>query len=299
MIRKNGAAGAVGAVPDRRVKDVQMNIALIGAAALLAASAGIGLAAAGNAVPGPVKAVPVILTGQNAVYDLGLAQVRGHSVTGAAGRLRFDVLETCHAYAVSQHMTLLIRNDNGSLTRTESDYDTWESKDGRHLSFMLRQTTDGTTKTESAGTATTGTKGGSVDYAVPKGRVIKLPRGTLFPMAHTREILEAAAAGKSLIDPPLFDGTSTNGAEHSFVAILGHDQGRASKFPALADLPATKVDIGFFRRKLKDNEPEFRTRMRYYPNGVARGVKLDFGNFIVSARLSQLTVPPASCATAR
>ena len=259
----------------------------------------IGFFAATTAGPafGAVQSVApnAVLTGQNALYDLGLAHVRGHSVTGAAGRLRFDVLETCHAYTVSQHMTLLIRNENGSLTRTESDYDTWESKNGHRLSFLLRQTTNGTTKTESAGIATTGGAGGVVHYQVPAGRVVKLPPGTLFPMAHTRNILDAAAAGKSFIDPPLFDGTSTKGAEHSFVAILGHERARASKFPALSSLPATSVDIGFFKRALKDNEPEFRTQMRYYTNGVARGVKLDFGDFVVSGKLARLSIPPVSC----
>ena len=247
----------------------------------------------------PSSASPVMLTGQNAVYDLGLARVRNHSVTGAAGRLHFNVLETCHAYAVSQHMTLLIRNENGSLTRTESDYDTWESKDGHRLSFLLRQTIDGTTKTESAGEATTGPQGGAVHYTVPKGRVAKLPAGTLFPMAHTRQILEAAASGKSFIDPPLFDGTSTKGAEHSFVAILGQDSGKPSKFAPLSNMPATKVDIGFFSRAVADNEPEFRTQMRYYSNGVARGVKLDFGDFVVSGDLKSLDIPPSACPAQR
>jgi hypothetical protein len=278
-------------------KELWMNI-IVPAAIALSMAASSAFAASASAAAGKTtsgETTSINLTGQNAVYELGLSEVRGHSVTGAAGRLRFDVLETCRAYAVSQHMTLLIRNENGSLTRTESDYDTWESKDGHRLSFLLRQTTNGTTKTESAGTATTSMGGGAVHYTVPKGRVVKLPPGTLFPMAHTRKILQAAAAGKQFIDPPLFDGTSTKGAEHSFVAILGHEGAKASKFAVLSKLPAIKVDIGFFRRKLKDNEPEFRTQMRYYANGVARNVKLDFGSFVVSGKLSHLSVPPTTC----
>ncbi len=281
-----------------------MKINLSGAIGLLAGLAATSPAAFGapsspisGATSDANQAAPpkAALTGQNAVYELGLAKVRGHSVTGAAGRLNFNVLETCDAFAVSQHMTLLIRNENGSLTRTESDYDTWESKSGDRLSFLLRQTTDGATKTESAGLATLGRSGGIVHYQVPQGRMVKLPPGTLFPMAHTRDILDAAAAGKSFIDPPLFDGTSTKGAEHSFVAILRHDPARPSRFPALSKLPATSVDIGFFKRSPKDNEPEFRTQMRYYANGVARGVKLDFGDFVVSGKLARLSVPAASC----
>lgn len=250
------------------------------------------------AMPLAHAASPVHLTGQDATYALSLTKVRGHSVTGATGRLNFNVLETCRAYTVSQRMTLLIRNQDGSLSRTVSNYDTWESKGGHRMSFVLRQTEDGKTVIEDQGTATTGPKGGEVKYLVPKGKIVKLPPGTLFPMAHTRMILHAAAAGKPYIDPPLFDGTSVHGAEHTFVAILGHKDGSHSKFPALNMQPSTLVDIGFFRRTNHDTEPDFRTQMRYYPDGVSRDVRLDFGTFVLHGKLTSLMVPPSACASA-
>ncbi|MGC9269065.1 EipB family protein [Acidiphilium sp.] len=242
-----------------------------------------------------LAAAPIRLTGQAATYTLALSKVRGHAVTGATGRLQFDVLDTCKAYTVSQRMTLLIRNQDGSLSRTVSNYDTWESKDGHRLSFVLRQTEDGKTTIEDQGTATTGPQGGEVTYIVPKGKIVKLPPGTLFPMAHTKMILQAAAAGKPYIDPPLFDGTSSHGAEHTFVAILGHRGPRHSKFAPLTVLPSTLVDIGFFRRSAHDTQPDFRTQMRYYTDGVSRDVRLDFGNFVLHGDLTALSVPPSAC----
>lgn len=256
---------------------------------LLLAACGVCLSATAWA------AAPAHLTGQKATYTLTLSKVRGHSVTGASGRLQFDVLETCNAYAVNQKMTLLIRNQDGSLSHTTSDYDTWESKNGHRFSFLLRQSSDGKSTIEDQGTAVTGPAGGKVIYTVPKGRVEKLPPGTLFPMAHTRAILEAAAAGKPYIDPPLFDGTSIHGAEHTFVAILGRSEAQKDKFPSLADLPSTLVDIGFWRRDSKDDEPDFRTQMRYFTNGVSRDVRLDFGSFVMNGKLSALTIPPEAC----
>lgn len=257
----------------------------------LLAACGTCLAAIASASAAP----PVHLTGQKATYSLTLSRVRGHSVTGATGRLEFDVLETCNAYTVSQKMILLIRNQDGSLNRTVSDYDTWESKNGRRFSFLLRQGDGKTMKIEDQGSAVTGPDGGKVVYTVPGGRVETLPAGTLFPMAHTRAILEAAAAGKPYIDPPLFDGTSTHGAEHTFVAILARSPARKDSFPALASLPSTLVDIGFWRRDLKDDEPDFRTQMRYFTNGVSRDVRLDFGNFVMTGKLTALTIPPEAC----
>lgn len=244
-------------------------------------------------------AAPIHLTGQNAVYTLSLAKVRGHSVTGAVGRLTFDVTATCKAFAVDQRLTLLVRNGDGSLSRTVSDYETWESRNGHHFSFLLRQSENGKGRTELKGTATMTAKGGTVHYVVPAQRTAHLPPGTLFPMAHTRALLTAAEAGKPYIDPPLFDGTSSHGAEHTFVAILGWHKGKPDDFKALSGLPSTTVDIGFFPRLAKDNTPDFRTEAQYFTNGVARDVRLDFGNFVLRGKLAQLTMPPQACPEAQ
>ena len=242
---------------------------------------------------------PVDLTGQKANYTLSLAKVRGHSVTGAVGRLSFDVTRTCKGFAVDQRLTLLVRNGDGTLSRTVSNYETWESLNGHRFSFLLRQTEDGKTRTELKGRARMTATGGTVHYLAPVGRTATLPQGTLFPMAHTRALLQAAEAGKPYIDPPLFDGTSPHGAEHSFVAILGWHKPDAERFKSLSGLPSTSVDIGFFPRTAKDNTPDFRTEARYFTNGVARAVRLDFGDFVLRGRLVGLTVPPQkSCATA-
>ncbi len=255
-------------------------------AALLAALALPAVASAG---------APIHLVGQNARYTLTLSKVRGHSVTGATGRLVFDVRNTCGAYTVSQKMTLLIRNQDGTLSRTVSDYDTWEAKNGRRFTFMLRQGNGTSMKVQDQGTAVMGPKGGEVTYLVPQGRTEKLPPGTLFPMAHTRTILQAAEAGKQGIDPPLFDGTSSHGAEHTFVAILDHRQPRRDRFAGLSKLPSTLVDIGFWPRTQKDDEPDFRTQMRYFANGVSRDVRLDFGNFVMTGKLTSLTILKDAC----
>ncbi len=256
------------------------------AAALLAALALPAVASAG---------APIHLVGQNASYTLTLSKVRGHSVTGATGRLEFNVRNTCDAYTVSQKMTLLIRNQDGTLSRTISDYDTWEAKDGRHFTFLLRQGNGTSMKVEDQGTAVMGPKGGKVTYIVPKGRTESLPPGTLLPMAHTAAIIDAAEAGQRFIGPPLFDGTSSRGAEHTFVAILQRRQPQHDRFADLAKLPSALVDIGFWPRTEKDDEPDFRTQMRYFTNGVSRDVRLDFGNFVMTGKLTSLAILKNAC----
>jgi uncharacterized protein (DUF2141 family) len=238
------------------------------------------------------------LTGQDATYTLTLAKVRTHDVTGATGAMRFSMVDGCTGWGTTQHMTLLIRNADGSLNKSVSDYMTWETKDGKTLTFVLRERdNDGKLVTDDAGTAThTGPdNAGQVVYTTPAGRLMPLPPGTLFPMAHTETLLAGGTSGKKTIAVPLFDGTSDSGAQNTFIAILGHQGPQPSPFPVLAKLPSTDVDISFYDRKNSDQNPNFRSQMRYYDDGVATNILLDFGDFVMRGKLDKLTIPASTC----
>jgi hypothetical protein len=238
------------------------------------------------------------LTGQDAIYDLSLVKVRTHDVIGATGQMRFSVADGCTGWGTTQHMTLLIRNADDSLTKTVTDYITWETKDGNLLTFILRENdNDGKTIIDDAGTAihTAADKSGMITYSVPANRLMAMPPGTLFPMAHTQAILDAGVQGKKFISVPLFDGTTDDGAQHTFVAILGRNGPAPNTSPDLAKLASTNVDIAFYERKNSDQNPDFRSQMRYYDDGVATGILLDFGDFVMLGKLDRLSIPPTAC----
>jgi hypothetical protein len=246
----------------------------------------------------PAVACANALTGQDALYDLSLSKVRTHDVTGAVGQMRFDVVDGCTGWGTTQHMTLLIRNADGSLNKTVTDYITWETKDGNKLTFRLREADDdGKEVVDDAGVAVhTGANGaGTITYSTPSGTILSMPPGTLFPMSHTEALIDAGHAGKKFISVPLFDGTTSDGAQHTFVAVLDHRGPQPSAFAALNTIPSTEVDIAFYERKNDDENPDFRSQMRYYDDGVATDIILDFGDFIMKGELESLTIPPSMC----
>jgi hypothetical protein len=254
------------------------------------------LAAASLAAPGLAWAGG--LTGQHALYDLTLSKVRTHDLTGAAGQMSFNVVDGCTGWATTQHMTLFIRNVDGSLTKSVSDYITWETKDGKTLTFTLRESdNDGKEQIDDAGTAThTGSNGaGIIAYTTPADTTLSMPPGTLFPMAHTEALLEAGREGKKFIAPPLFDGTTADGTQATFVAVLGHHDAEKNAFAALSAIPSSDVDIAFYERKNDDENPDFRTQMHYFENGVATNLVMDFGDFVMTGKLESLTIPPSPC----
>ena len=234
------------------------------------------------------------LAAHRAHYDLQLEQGRGEVIAGT-GSMDYEVTDACDAWAVRQRLHMQLTGRDGTQTDTLSDYTTLESKDGGSLRFRLRQTTDGEVSAEVAGTATLSPTGGEVKYVLPEVTTTALPAGTLFPMAHTAAILAAAQAGKKFIAVPLFDGTGTDGAQNSTVAIASWGASPATAPAELAGLPSGQVRIAFFDRESSGLEADYEVGMRYYANGVSDGMSMDFGEFVMAAKLKDLKLTKPGC----
>ena len=246
---------------------------------------------------------PIPPAAHRAIYELTMESAKG-DVGGAHGTMAYDVTDSCDGWATRQRLALTITNRDGQDIETVSDYVTWESKDGLSLRFRMRQTTDTALTEQAEGTATLESAGGegSIHYTLPTDTTMKLPKGTVFPMAHTEAILAAAAAGKKFITLPLFDGTGDKGAQDSSVFILGwNPAGGPAPYPALADMPNGKVRIAFYDRiasgeKSKpDGSPDYEVAMRYWANGVADDLHMDFSDFIMHGVLKEFALQPPHC----
>ena len=250
---------------------------------------------------GPVPAIAadqaVPPAAHRAFYQLKLEQARGSDVVGATGSMAYEVLDTCEGWATRQRLDMKVTNRDGQDIDMLSDYTTWESKDGLSMRFRMRQTTESAVTSEVAGEATLLRPGGpgEVHYSEPEPGTKALTVGTLFPMAHTEAILAAAHAGKKFITLPLFDGTSEKGAQDSSVAIAGWNGPRTGKWPDLSTLSSGRVHVAFFDRDAASQQPDYEVSMRYWDNGVADELSMDFGDFVMKGTLDQLTVLPPGC----
>jgi len=178
-----------------------------------------------------------------------------------------------------------------------SDYATWESKDGLKFRFHMKQTTDTAVTSQTDGDAQLERTGGpgEAHYTVPSDTTKKLPPGTLFPMAHTSAILAAAESGKKFLALPLFDGTDDTGSEDSFIVVLDWKKPEANKYAFLSNLPSTRVRLAFFDHDAKSEVPTYQVGMRYWENGVADNLQMDFGDFVMDAKMADLTQLPHKC----
>lgn len=244
----------------------------------------------------PVAAAAVELVGHRALYTLTLETARG-DIVGASGTMGYEVIDACDAWAVRQRLAITVTSRDGTDIDLVADYTTWESKDGLRLRFRMRQTTEDTVVNDLAGAAELSRTGGPgrATYTQPPDTVRELPAGTMFPTAHTEAILKAAKEGQRFVAMPLFDGTSADGVQDSTTAIAGWTAPAANRWPALASLSSVRVRIAFFDRGGANQQPEYEVGMRYWENGVADQLTMDFGDYVLAGRLTELTLPKPGC----
>lgn len=244
-----------------------------------------------------LSAIAAKLAGHQAVYQLTLDTTRGGDVAAARGTMTYEVDDACDAWATRQRLQMTVTHRDGQDIEMVSDYATLESKDGRSIQFRMRQTTDTAVTEQVEGEASLDRPGGTgeVRYSMPANTTKKLPQGTLFPMWHTAEIIAAAEEGKKFVSVPLFDGTGPSGAQDSTIVVINWEPPAPNKYPALASLPSGRVRVAFYDREKGAQTPDYEVGMRYWENGIANDLKMDFSDFVMNGTLSELKVPPPHC----
>ena len=259
-----------------------------------------------------LAADPVPLAAHKALYRLTMESARSGDIAAATGTMAYEITDACDGWATRQRLSLEITNREGQDIDLVSDYATWESKDGLSMRFRMRQTTETAVTEQVEGDATLTAPGGpgTIRYTLPEERTMPMPAGTLFPMAHTAAIIAAAETGKRFLAVPLFDGTGDKGTQDSSVAITSWTaQPMASAYTALASLPSGRVRIAFFDRSPPGSSPaakpgakekpagspDYEVGMKYWANGVADDLMMDFSDFVMQGKLSEFTIPEPHC----
>jgi hypothetical protein len=237
------------------------------------------------------------MAAHRALYTLSLDPSSRGDVVGASGTMGYEVIDACEGWTVRQRLRMKVTDNEGHDIEMLSDYATWEAKNGLSFSFHMKQTTEGAITSQTDGTAKLTRRGGpgEVHYTTPEDATKALPPGTLFPMAHTVALIAAARDGKKFFTAPLFDGTVDDGAQDSSVAILDWKKPQPNKYVDLAGLYSTRVRLAFFDRTPSATTPDYQVGMRYWENGVADQMQMDFGDFTVNAGISEYAPLPRRC----
>ena len=242
------------------------------------------------------------LASHRGIYSLTLDRARENAtIVDVSGAMLFELIDACESWTTRQRLTMTLRDREGTELETGSDYATLESMDGRNLRFSLTHMTQGAVKSRVAGQAELTADGSGVArYSEPEVKELPIPPGTLLPNTHTIAALNAARAGQRLLVAPIFDGTTADGAQQT-TTVMSPWQGPqpVPEAPSLSTLGSSRMRIAFFEPAGEQaggaRTPSYEVSLRYFENGVADDMIMDFGDFTVRAKLMKLEDAPGGC----
>ena len=256
----------------------------------------VGLAAA-LVVWAASPAAAVDISPHRALYNLTLETAKTSSgVAGASGGMYYEWGETCDGWTVEQRYRLKMGYAESDDVNIASSFVTWESKDGLRYRFNQKETRNGQENDEIRGTATLDGPGeaGTAVFEKPAGKSFKLPKGAMFPSAHTIMLIDKAKAGENFISKQVFDGATVDGSV-LVSAVIGPkiepDADMAKKSPLL-NHPGWRVRLAFFPADPKAEQPDYELGMLLLDNGVSRDMVIDYGDYAIRAKLDDIEALP-------
>lgn len=256
------------------------------------------LAALVAAVAWPGGATAAELVGHQAIYRASLGSVSADSgIAGVEGAVFYRFADACDGWTSENRTVLRLSYTDGTEARTDWTYTTWESKDGRRMSFGMRDLRDGELDNDLRGSASLAApgKGGSARFADQPDAGMALPAGTLFPTAHLKALIDAALAGKRNLTRTVFDGASLDNPYTVGAVLSPAPKGVGRDVAArehLADLPAWSMRLAYFANRDDSGIPQFEIGITYREDGIADSIVHDYGDFELKLRLQEVKLLP-------
>jgi hypothetical protein len=227
-------------------------------------------------------------------------------VEAVRGRILYDFTgSACEGYALTFRQVSEIDSGEGKVALSDLRAATWEEGDARSFRFNSENKINEQTVDTVDGNAGRDGAGVSVRLSKPKLKNFDLDAKIAFPTEHVRRVIEAAEAGKTLLELSVFDGSESGDKVFSTLAVIGTVIKPGEKLPddaasgnaTLAGLRRWPVTISYFDQdnpKTGEQTPAYAIGFELYENGISRALNLDYGDFIVSGTMSQLDLKDAA-----
>jgi len=260
----------------------------------------------------PVTAVsaqnsPIVLVPHRAIYDLTLGQARENAqVASVRGRILYDFDgNACEGYTLSFRQVSELDTVEGKISTSDLRSTTWEGGDAKSFKFTSQNFVDYKLIDTVDGHAEHGASATAVDLAKPEHKTLNLDAAVVFPTQHMVRAIEAARAGKTILDFPVYDGSDSGDKVYNTLTVIGrkitgnerkHDDA-ADAEPKLAAVARWPMTISYFEKtkaqKSTEQVPVYAISFELYENGISRALSLDYNDFVVSGKLISLEIKEA------
>ena len=257
--------------------------------------------ATGPAWPAGGGSDAVRIVPHSAIYSMSLSRIDlDSSVFDFSGGLKINLAEDCEAWHLSQETAIGFVNAFGQGTPTVLSHTARESKDGSWLRFATERTWghDREAVTEAYGGRVERRNGRLVATYDGHDIPVVLSEQTLFPVAHSRKLLEAAQRATRVFVAREFTGSERMEADVLVTAVIGNmttgwntPEGLdATVAEVLFSGMSWPVHLGYFSPDSRVDEPDYEVSMHLHESGAVSSLTLHYDALDIDLGLEEVSL---------
>ena len=240
-----------------------------------------------------------------ALYDLSLVRSRGSSsINSARGRILYTFSgNACEGYTSEFRQVSELESGEDKLTLSDLRSNSWEDADGKSYRFKIDSRMNDADSSPVDGVAERTGDHVTVKLKQPVVKTFTLDGNTVFPTQQIERIIEAARAGKSVLELSVYDGSDNGEKVYNTMTVIGQPipGDKAIKTPdpstssdAMKSMMRWPVTVSYYDRDGKHTEgeqtPVYSMAFELYENGVSRALVLDYNDFVVAGAMGKFDV---------
>jgi hypothetical protein len=240
-----------------------------------------------------------------ALYDLSLVKARGsNAINSARGRILYNFSgSACDGYTSEFRQVSELESGEDRVTLSDLRSTSWEDGAGKSFHFKIETRMNDSDANSVDGVAERVGGHVTVKLKQPQAKTFTLDGDTVFPTQQIQRIIEAARAGKSVLELTVYDGSDNGEKVYNTLSVIGQpipgDRSTASPDPstendAMKSLTRWPVTVSYYDRAAKANEgeqtPVYSMSFELFENGVSRALVLDYNDFVISGALGKFDI---------
>jgi hypothetical protein len=257
------------------------------------------------AAAAPARAATVPFLAHQAIYDLTLQKTRGNAaISSARGKILYNFAgSACEGYTTEFRQVSQIDSGEDKTTLSDLRSTSWEDADGKSYRFKIDTRTNDSDSSSVDGDAERGADGITVKLKEPVEKTFTLGKDVVFPTEQVRRIIEAARAGKNILQLTVYDGSDNGEKVYNTLTVIGQPipGDRTPKEPdvstgnsTLKSMTRWPVTVSYYDRSAKqdagEQTPAYSMSFELYEDGVSRALVLDYNNFVIAGAMDKLDV---------
>src|SRR5882762_5846788 len=240
-----------------------------------------------------------------ALYELSLVKSRGStSIEAARGRILYNFSgSACEGYTSDFRQVSELNSGEGKTTLSDLRSTSWEDGSGKSYRFKIDTRMNDSDSAPVDGVAERVGDHITVKLKQPVTKTFNLEGNVVFPTEQIQKIIQAARAGKSVLELTVYDGSDNGEKVYSTLSVIGQpipgDRSIASPDPSTANdqmkvLMRWPVTVSYYDRdaRASDGEqtPVYAMSFELFENGVSRALVLDYNDFVISGEMGKFDV---------